>query len=383
MTGVFRKAILKVGTYHSPDGVVEVTPERLRHWENETRKLQHAGYAIPMHWNHASEKELLEPVSLDLLQSKQGRGAEATVGKLNSFRVSPDGQTAEITVHTLTPSATEKVAANAVYVSPVIFPQWKDGAGNSYSDVITSVDLVDHPVDYTQTSFQPAEPICCAIRLGLSTTPYRMGAAMADDKENDAGDSTEGAMNATSIKDVLSALADLKIVLPDDTTEANFLDRLRTALLTAKAQSGMDTQASDGDDQSTVSDPMIATMSLQARQALAWAEGQHQAAVSQRLKALLDTGRCTPDEHRARSPQLTAIKLSLGSDNKPVPGQLENWIESRKAVPQGTFWSSDEKLKRMSVQCPDPPSQWNTTGTVSEQEHSAAVGMLTKHLKAK
>lgn len=189
MSGVFSKSILKVGTYHSPDGTVVVTPERLKHWERETKRLQSVGYAIPSHFDHANDIDLLEPIAMDVLARKQNRSAKATVGKLDSFRVSADGQSAEIVLHTLTSDATESVGKNAVYVSPVIFPEWKDGAGNHFRDVLTSFDLVDHPVDYSQTSFVPAikmsQAVCPAIRMGQSK-PYFLGARMPKSRSQQA-----------------------------------------------------------------------------------------------------------------------------------------------------------------------------------------------------
>lgn len=183
--GIFSKSILKVGTYHSPDGTVVVTPARLKHWEAESRRLQAAGYALPSHFDHSNEVALLEPIAMDVLTRKQNRSAEKTVGRLETFRVAPDGQSAEIVLHTLTPKATESVSKNAVYVSPVIFPEWVDGAGNVFSDCLTSFDLVDHPVDYSQSSFVPAIKmglrVCPAIRMGLGK-PHYLGANMAKPK---------------------------------------------------------------------------------------------------------------------------------------------------------------------------------------------------------
>ena len=128
MSDVFSKAILSVGTYHSPDGTVHVTPERLRHWEKQVSKLQEVGYAIPSHFDHANEIDLLSPIDETTLKNRISRSAQATVGKLKSFRVSEDGNSAEIMLETLTPKAKDVVGSNAVYVSPVIFPEWRDGA---------------------------------------------------------------------------------------------------------------------------------------------------------------------------------------------------------------------------------------------------------------
>lgn len=190
MEGEFAKTMLKVGTYHSPDGTVVVTPERLRHWERQVKAIQSVGYAIPSHFDHANDDELLTPISETELRAKQSRSAKNTVGRLKSFRVAPDGRSAEIVLHTLDPQATKSVASNAVYVSPVIHPAWKDGAGNKYPDALTSFDLVDWPVDHSQSSFtqliRMGQRVCPAIRMGASKPLFleRTGMSTATASKN-------------------------------------------------------------------------------------------------------------------------------------------------------------------------------------------------------
>lgn len=175
MEAKFAKTMLRVGTYHSPDGTVEITPERLRHWERQVQAVQRVGYAIPSHFDHSNDEELLTPIKLSELRERRSRSARNTVAHLESFRVLPDGNGAEIVLKTLDPHATNAVASNAVYVSPVIHPSWQDGAGNKYPDCLTSFDLVDWPVDYSQSTFTPlvrmGAKTCPAIRMGRSK-PY-------------------------------------------------------------------------------------------------------------------------------------------------------------------------------------------------------------------
>jgi hypothetical protein len=169
MEGRFTKSMLRVGTYHSPDGEVVVTPERLRHWEKQVKKIQSVGYAIPTHFDHSNDMDLLTPIHERELTKRHSRSAMNTVGKLQDFKVAADGRSAEIVIHTMTPEATSLAEKNAVYISPVIHPNWKDGAGNSYADALTSFDLVDYPVDFSQSSFSP-------VKMGLGVVPViRMG----------------------------------------------------------------------------------------------------------------------------------------------------------------------------------------------------------------
>lgn len=301
----FSKSILKVGTYHSPDGVVEVTPERLKHWEAQARRLQAVGYDLPSHFNHASEIDLLEPIPANPLERKLHRGAEFTVGQLerSGFVVAPDGQSAEITLKTLTDGAREAVSKNVVYVSPVIFPEWKDGAGNTYADVITSFDLVDHPVDYSQSSFVPAirmgRGVVPVIRMGNSkpfilgntmasktkhkkrneaarrarlANAIRMGTMPPDDEADKTGNSPDAAKDASqeadglpdteasttgddagpdrvdAVDQVLNLLAEFGCKLPDDTDDSNMIRHLRVALTALLNSQQMEDSTQDPDE---------------------------------------------------------------------------------------------------------------------------------------
>lgn len=400
MAKKFRKAILKTGTYHSPDGTVEVTPERLRHWELQFSRMGRSNQVVPIDWDHAETQEALQPLSKDEYHRK--RSALTTIGHLADFRVSDAGDSAEITLDLRTPKAVEAAELNTVYVSPVLFPEWKDGAGNVYTDVITHVDMVNHPVDHSQTPFVPVEPqtIACALRMSLSAKPYRLSEdkPMADEKkpedespEHEAAESPEEEatetdeateetpaepaepMNQSTVDDVLEGLRAFNIVLPDGTNGSNLLERLHSALLTAAAHQGKGPQDADAEKpqpDTKIEDPAIATMSLQARGAMAWAESQYRKDISARLKALSESGRCTPAELKSHDGKVTAIKLSLDASGQPAKSDLEKWIESREAVPKGTFWTSEQRLSLATVH--EPPQAMR--GELTQDEIQQTVG---------
>ena len=388
----FRKAVLKVGSYKSPDGEVTVTPERLKHWAKEFKRLSDARQVIPIDWDHASDEAGLKPLTMD--QFKKKRSAKNTVGNLADFRLSPDGQGAELTLDVADKSAADKAEKNLVYVSPVIFPTWKDGAGNEYRDCITHVDFVNHPVDHSQGPFMPAEPgaIACAIRMGLAAKPYRM---MVDDEPDDkddddkpdgdadGDDDSEGSEEGVSddsgrLKSVIEALGGMNIVLSEDTNTENLLAHLHQALLTAAAHRGEGVDDTDttqnGGDKTMVADPGAAgvtALSLEARGAIAWAEKTHRDQVAGRLKKLLADGKCTPAEFKTREKETGVVKLSLDPSGKHVVlSDLEKWIDSREAVPRGTFWEPDQRL-RLSAEVESPPS--NMIGEMSADEAQAAA----------
>jgi hypothetical protein len=222
--------------------------------------------------------------------------------------------------------------------------------------------------------------------MGLSK-PYLMSEESGDDdddekdddsstRDDDESKSTNTVTDDGKLKDVLEALAQMDIVLSDDTTGENFLNHLHQALLTAAAHRGEDVKpnesASNTNDKTTVADPGIAALSLEARGAIAWAERTHREQVTNRLRKLLDEGQCTPAEHKARSEHVAAIKLSLDASGQPAPSDLEKWIESREAVPRGTFWDPDTKTKKMSLtSVADPPK--NLTGDFSQTDVDETV----------
>lgn len=422
--------MLQVGEYHSPDGAVRVTPGRLRHWAKNFERLNKARQVVPMHWDHGSDVDSLRPLSQSEFHRNASRSAKNSVGKLTDFKVSRDGKSAEITFQTLDNQATKKVASNAVYVSPVIFPKWKDGAGNQYRDLITHLDLVNHPVDHSQSLARQVEPeaITCCLRMGLKTKPFRLGNTMADDDykdddemledemledemldgdididaelDDDLGDDVdididlddddddfdqeledlgmdsgeelelEVADDGSQVGDLMLALADHDLVLPEDTTMENFMDRLRTALI---AKKGNDTESSAGGDfdsgETIVADPQIATMS-------AFANKSYSSKLNQNLKALLKSGRCTPAEYRAKKKQASVVKLSLNAQGKPKKNLVSEWIKSRAQLPKGAVWSSREKLKRMSTVVAVQPNEKQTQqrqGQLSDKQLDAEV----------
>jgi hypothetical protein len=99
-----------------------------------------------------------------------------------------------------------------------------------------------------------------------------------------------------------------------------------------------------------------------ALQAFQWAESQYKQAVSDRLKHTLESGRCTPAEADAISRQMSAVKLSLDTSGTPAKGDVEKWLDSRAAVPQGTFWTSQQRTEAAAqkLSVVEPRTEWTS-----------------------
>jgi hypothetical protein len=382
----FRKAILKTGKYHSPDGVVDVTSDRLRHFAGEFSRMKAAGQVVPIDWDHPTAVDDM-PLSLEDFER---HSAVKGIGRLEDFRLADDGQSATIFLDVRTPRAVEAAENNTCFVSPVITAEWQDGSENRYSDCITYVDFVHHPVDHSQGDFLPVQSesgaVACALRMGLSSQIYQLKGAIRmadfppkkDDEEKpdakpegepDADDGTvdnetdgtpQGADNST-LADVVETLKSFKIILPEGTTGQNLLERLHSALLTAEAHQGLNQKAEEVIDPMAadpnkpkpkpelIQDPGIATMSLQTKLLMAHAERQHRATIGGRLETLCQTGRCTPAELKAQRAKLPAIRLSLTAQGEPVTSDVETFISHRESVPRGTFWTDEHRTRMSSV----------------------------------
>jgi hypothetical protein len=427
----FKKAVLRVGKYFSPDGEVPVTPDRLRHWQNEFRRMKAARQVIPVDWDHAEQSNRAGLTPLSLGDFRKRRSARNTVGHLVDFDVTDEG--AVLTLDVPDEEAAGKADKNLVFVSPVISPIWRDGAANEYADCITHVDFVNHPVDHSQGPFErvPVESlnqqpaIACALRMGLGTqfyVPTNQGTKtmatkflpqvirLGDFEQNPEGFFTDDSGNVRPIAkkgrggssrgkrkkgraaasrlslairmaedaepvaakvvpegdydpidEILDMLEEFNIRLPDDTTDENLIERLRTALHTAMAhrEDGAGAETPEVPPLESTEEPPIeetpTAMSLAASNAI---RQQYRTSLQQRLQRLAKTGRCTDMECAARTAEIGTIKMSLAASGKPVRCELERWIRSREVVPAGTFWDETRRLSLqqniMQVEKPKP-----------------------------
>ncbi|MBC8868622.1 MAG: hypothetical protein H8E44_04360 [Planctomycetes bacterium] len=205
--------------------------------------------------------------------------------------------------------------------------------------------------------------------------------ALAGDYEDDEfdGDDVGDQNEAAIIKDLIEELAKFDIILPEDTDDENFFERLQVGLKTAAAHQGLDEDEGDGmqawDNDTTVADAGgVAMMSLQVKGVMGYAERQHRDAVAATLTSLLKSGRCTPAEYHDRKQGVESLRLSLDEQGNAAPTDLEKWIASRQPLPRGTFWDEEEKSKRMSVEVEEPPEE--LTGTESDAKVNAVMAAV-------
>jgi len=379
----YRKAILKANrTYHSPDGALDVESSRLTHWAEQFNAMKAAGLAVPVSWDHSDDPDKDVPIKFD--SSSKRRPSQGTVGYLHSVTVAPSGEHAEIELDIRGRENNRQVKDNLAFVSPVVRSKWADGDGKVWEDIWGHMDLVQHPVDHRQTPFEPVpedQAVACALRLGLDEghpQTYRLqedGAMPDEDKkadENPGGDAVSD--DSGRLKKVIEALSKNSIVLADDTTAENLLERLESALLTRNAMDG------DTDEELEVVQPSTASFNLDKHPELAkqrqYLDGQHQVGVRSRLSAVLKSGRCTPAEFKREEAKLSTVRLNLDTNGTPQRGELENWVESREAIPIGSCWEPEVRTRMAAVDVIEPSSEFMEGRELTDEQSEAEADKI-------
>lgn len=201
----FWKEVIRPGKYTPANGkTVDVTPERIKTWKEESERLMANGNRIPIPYHHA-------PDAVPVLAESPSVSTYDCAGYVEDFELDDQGG-----LHALIDPATDDDAKNfntKIRDVSIMAQPWKDGNGNEYSDVITHIAACYHPVMNKQTPFIPSEGIALSLTM-----------AYEEDSASHEGGS------ATSLESAVQLLRDLGVELGDDVTPENFIERLCTAV---------------------------------------------------------------------------------------------------------------------------------------------------------
>jgi hypothetical protein len=304
-------------------------------------------------------------------------------------------------------------------VSPEIVNEFRDTTGRVWKDVLTHMALTDVPVNAGQSDKWEIK----TDRSGRQVSRMSLAGTwrMADDDESDddmpPADTETGApptetpaaptddilrgVNADDqagqlFRTVVQGLASLAspIVLPEDTTPDNFFERMATALIamqgaqseepaappdeyeeeqnymTGTGVTAMSTQPQSGAGKP---DPNVLRLSALER----YVGATHRSQLTSRLKALVESGRATPDEQRIKLTALGTERFSVGHDGIPSPSMVEAWIESREALPRGALWPAEERMSLEELENPDTA----TRSEDREENRQRASGIATAPIR--
>lgn len=132
----FEKEVLRVGRWVHPAGkfVLEVTRERLARWAKAFRRMVEKGVRVPVPYGHSYD-------------------ARDNAGFVSDMRVEEDRLVAVLDIPREEDAA--RIGATATDVSVSINPDYVDGEGERYGEVIEHVAITNYPVVSGQENFVP------------------------------------------------------------------------------------------------------------------------------------------------------------------------------------------------------------------------------------
>lgn len=157
---------------------------------------------------------------------------------------------------------------------------------------------------------------------------------MADDKETKKKDD-EGQAKGVDVKSLLKLLSEaFQVTLPDDTTEDNLLDRLRTVAIAKKPP--------EPETETTTNQPGPISMSHNQSAVEKRLIQMGKTDLGRRLTALHTTGRINKPIHDKLATELKTVNLSLTSDGSFAASPVESKISAYEELPAGNAFNLGE-----------------------------------------
>lgn len=176
------------GRYASPDGPVDIPATRVKHWSEQFGRMKAAGLKIPVSWGHVSTALPNTPDDEQFWQSK------FNAGYVDSVTQGADGGL-EMVVDVPDEADAKRVGKSIRDASPLILPEFKDGAGNQWADIIGHFALCPQGVISGQSEFEPVtQPTQPALAMALSISGKSLKAvrlAMPFEKTKDTENQDE------------------------------------------------------------------------------------------------------------------------------------------------------------------------------------------------
>jgi len=347
MPKTFQRRILRPGHYRIPqaDGTTRreyVGKERIKNWIDKFNEMRTLGMRIPAPWRH-------DPNAVPLRHNADTSDVDAfnNGGWWQKLWQNDAGELwGDLEV--FSDAAIEKVGTTVQDVSLLAKPKWSDSQSNKdWDDALTHIALVTHPVARDGDNFKPVETGTIALSLEQL--------AMADDME------TATPLNAGSItvKDVLAQLRQLEspILLPDDTTAENFLERLVTAINairgTNSANKQADTVTEPGAGAKEQPGPVAMSkettlkMSAEDQALVNWGKEQARNGYKARIEKLVKTGRVAPayaKQHLA--PLVSNLELAFSAEGAAIPNVLDTLLVPLEALPANSVLTGSAAAAR-------------------------------------
>lgn len=260
---LFEKVLVPLGKHLSPEGEVDVTPDRVRHWVDSFNRLRARGVKLPMPWGHR-QKSLPEESFDEAVHQQQMEELAAARARWNASyveRLSICPHTGGLMVACKPPPGYAADPETGDLVNPADgtrigelsagIGDWTDGRGRAWDDIIVHAAFVPLPVVPGQGGFEQIRLSASDRVVWRHQLSTRTGdTAMADEKKPDEKPEEKKGEEAETVeippekpeeKDgayvrVLGLLKDkFGIAIPDGTEKAKVWDMLEVAIMNKDA----------------------------------------------------------------------------------------------------------------------------------------------------
>ncbi len=353
----FEKLAVEPGIYTTPDGVSEVSPDRIRHWHDTIQGILASGYSPPLCWAHPAGAEPHVPDDEAYWTSRfnAGRVTGSRLDEDGRLFISGDAPGLENVAGSLVSQATlpsgllVKTSIDKVSIG---VRDWIDGRGKTWHDAPIHLGLVTLPVwepEGGQPGFAPAP--ATLRRFGtdtlLSTKPGKPMAdkkpPFVDDSEDDdpepddapsPSEPDEPTNVAEYVEEAKTALARMGVNLPANTDAGNILERICVACAALQGQKASQTQQPDintpvteepgGTFMSTATtDPMVAAL-------VADREARDRKDRLAMIEALGKRG-LPPHQAKKLRERATTVRFALDATGKPAKDGIDDLLEALDA----------------------------------------------------
>lgn len=352
---IFEKDVLYVGTVHPP-GLSEpilFTDEDIQYYGRRMKEMLADGLQIPLAWSH---QDRAKPMTQEEWDRRKAELEKLTLGHACAADVDPELGCLKVKIEIPVEEDARRVRA-VRYVSPEIIWNYRDGRGKVWpGPSITHLAVTARPVQHHQ---QPFRQVALSM-LRLSMSDYvRLGDIDVADEPQNTPNNGDGAVDSgAKLKKVLEALAKVGLVLADDTTVDNLLDRLHSVALTKEAADNGSISSDDDESRTTPSEKEISPvmMSLVQKELEPYKQAllrTHRASLQSRIRRLLDTGRITRPIYQALAADCGKVHLSLDGMGDLIPSPLTAKIEAYEALDENSSWPATVRLGQETET--DPP----------------------------
>jgi hypothetical protein len=371
------------GSYHLPDGRTFVcTKAELPHYQTRLKDMLGAGVPIPFNYEH--QVDSLPQTRRDI-QLALADKCRMTLGWAEGASIHPDGfLEAKLEV----PNADDlKRLPSIRYISPTIKRDWTDPNGRFWpGPSIIEFAATSRPVQMRQRAFQLSQDSKGAETWCLSIVQLGDNAMALEDLDKPKGDKMDDmspvlddsppVMNKDDkLSKCLEALAEMKIVLGDDTTMKNFHERLLVALATKSAHENPEPVEPMNEV------PTPAMMSLQAQNVrlLSKLAATEKASALSRVKSL--AGFLDRPELDRLAKAIADEPISLSASDSPSPTLIELGAYEKAAkihASRGGFVNMSPTTEHA------PPAEWTTPNGQANEANAKAAGLrLANHVIGK